>query len=139
MSKTVGLLKQVAEGAAAYEVHQEIVSGLPYRFIATVAEQAGIAAEELARRIGVSRSTFHRRKKSAAKLSTQESDALVRYARLATRAVDAFDGDEEAARKWLASAQPGLANAVPLEMAQTTPGFREVEKLLTRIDLGVYA
>jgi len=140
MSKTAGFLKQVEEGAAAYEIHKEIVSGLPFRFIATVAEQAGLAAEELARRIGVSRSTFHRRKKSAAsRLSTQESDALARYASLTARAVETFDGDEDAARRWLGSPQPGLGEVVPLEIARTTPGYREVEKLLTRIDHGVYA
>lgn len=140
MSKATGFLKHVGEGAAAYEIHREIVSGLPFRFIATVADQAGLAAEELARRIGVSRSTFHRRKKAAgSRLSTQESDALARYASLTARAVETFDGDGAAARNWLGSPQPGLGNVVPLEMARTTPGYREVDKLLTRIDHGVYA
>lgn len=139
MSKTAELFKGVGEGAAAYAIHKEIVGGLPFRFVATVAEQAGLAAEELARRIGVSRSTFHRRKKaSASRLSTLESDALARYASLTSKAVETFDGDEDAARRWLGSAQPGLGGAVPLDIARTTPGFREVEKLLTRIDRGVY-
>lgn len=140
MSKTTAFLKHVEEGAAVYEIHKEIVSGLPFRIIATVAEKAGLAADDLARRIGVSRSTFHRRKKSAgSRLSTQESDALARYATLAARAVDAFDGDRAAAQRWLGSPQPGLGDVVPLEIARTTPGYREVEKLLTRIDHGVYA
>jgi putative toxin-antitoxin system antitoxin component (TIGR02293 family) len=140
MSKATGFLKHVGEGAAAYEIHKDIVGGLPFRIIATVAEQAGLAAEELARRIGVSRSTFHRRKKTAgSRLSTQESDALARYASLAAKAVETFDGDEDAARRWLGTPQPGLGDIVPLEIARTTPGYREVEKLLTRIDHGVYA
>lgn len=139
-SDPAALFASVAEGAAAYSIHKEIVGGLPYWFISAVAEQAGLAAEELARRIGVSRSTFHRRKKSsAARLSTQESDALARYASLTARAAGTFDGDADAARRWLGSPQPGLGNEVPLEIARTTPGYREVEKLLTRIDLGVYA
>ncbi len=140
MSKAAVFLKHIEEGAAAYEIHKDIVGGLPVWIIATVAEQAGLAAEELARRIGVSRSTFHRRKKSAAsRLSAQESDALARYASLTAKAVATFDGDVEAARRWLGSPQPGLGNVVPLEIARTTPGYREVEKLLTRIDHGVYA
>lgn len=139
-SDPAALFASVADGAAAYEIHKEIVGGLPYRFIAAVADQAGLAAEELARRIGISRSTFHRRKKSAAaRLSTQESDALARYASLTAKAVGTFDGDANAAKSWLGSQQPGLGNAVPLEIARTTPGYREVEKLLTRIDHGVYA
>jgi putative toxin-antitoxin system antitoxin component (TIGR02293 family) len=140
MSKASEFLKHVGEGAAAYEIHKDIMGGLPFRIIATVAEQAGLAPEDLGRRIGVSRSTFHRRKKAAgSRLSTQESDALARYASLTARAVETFDGDEDAARSWLGSPQPGLGDVVPLEMAQTTPGYREVEKLLTRIDHGVYA
>ncbi len=56
-----------------------------------------------------------------------------------TQAIAVFDGDEDAARQWLGCPQIGLGNAVPLDCAQTTFGFREVEKLLTRIDHGVYA
>ena len=35
--------------------------------------------------------------------------------------------------------QIGLGDAIPLELAQTSFGFREVEKLLTRFSHGVYA
>lgn len=134
------LFGKIEEGATAYGIHDEIVSGLPFRSIATVADQIGLSTEELAKKIGVSRSTFHRRKKvSGTRLSTQESDALARYATLTTKAIDTFDGDVDAAKRWLGSPQPGLGDTVPLEIARTTPGFREVEKLLTRIDLGVYA
>ena len=64
---------------------------------------------------------------------------LARYARLNAKAQEVFEGDEEAARTWLHTPPPGLGNVVPLEFARTTVGYREVEKLLTRIDLGVYA
>jgi putative toxin-antitoxin system antitoxin component (TIGR02293 family) len=56
-----------------------------------------------------------------------------------TQAIAVFDGDEAAARQWLNYPQIGLGNAIPLECAQTSFGSREVEKLLTRIDRGVYA
>jgi Protein of unknown function (DUF2384) len=46
---------------------------------------------------------------------------------------------DSARTPWLNCPQIGLGGAVPLEFAQTTFGFREVEKLLTRIDHGVYA
>jgi len=117
-----------------------IVRGLPFRLLSPIASSIGISADDLAKRIGVSRSTFHRRVKAPdSLLSSQESDALARFGMLMEKATETFDGDKDAARQWLATAQPGLGNAIPLAMAQTTPGFREVEKLLTRIDLGVYA
>ena len=77
--------------------------------------------------------------KGRARLTEHESDALARHSSLLSQALAVFDGDETAARKWLGSAQIGLGDAVPLDLAQTTFGFREVEKLLTRIDHGVYA
>lgn len=117
-----------------------ITSGLPVKLVSPLAASMGLGAEELARRIGISRSSFHRWvKKPNTPLSAQSSDALARFGVLMAKAIETFDGDEGAARQWLSTAQPGLGNAVPLELAQTTPGFREVEKLLTRIDFGVYA
>jgi putative toxin-antitoxin system antitoxin component (TIGR02293 family) len=61
------------------------------------------------------------------------------HSTLLSQAIAVFDADEEAAKQWLRSPQIGLGNAVPLDLARTTFGYREVEKLLTRIDHGVYA
>lgn len=129
-----------ADAASIFQDHARIVRGIPYKYLNSVAISTGMIPEDLAKRIGVSRTTFHRKMKTPSTLlSTQESDALARYGILADKAKHTFGGDADAARKWLGSAQPGLGNAAPLEIAQTTPGFREVEKLLTRIDYGVYA
>ena len=93
----------------------------------------------MAERIGLPRSTFHRKQKEDAPLSGHESDALARHTALLERAISVFDGDKEAARQWLGCPQIGLGGAVPLDCAQTTFGFREVEKLLVRVDRGAYA
>jgi putative toxin-antitoxin system antitoxin component (TIGR02293 family) len=87
---------------------------------------------------GVSRATFHRKKSSGAKLGHFESDMLARYAALLDRAKDVFE-DPKAAAEWLRTPQVGLGGTAPIDLAQTTQGYREVEKLLTRIDYGVYA
>jgi putative toxin-antitoxin system antitoxin component (TIGR02293 family) len=131
-----------AEGAPRlpeYPTHDAIVAGYGVASVHEVAEQLGIPTAELAGRIGVARSTFHRKLKSGTRLSGHESDALARHSALLSQALAVFDGDAGAARRWLGSAQVGLGGAVPLDLAGTTPGFREVEKLLTRIDHGVYA
>jgi putative toxin-antitoxin system antitoxin component (TIGR02293 family) len=122
-----------------HPTHEEIKAGFRAHSVAEVAQRYGITPAAMAERIGVSRSTFHRKQKKNALLTGHESDALARHAGLLARAIAVFDGDEEAARQWLTCPQIGLGNAVPLEYAQTSFGFREAEKLLTRIDHGVYA
>jgi putative toxin-antitoxin system antitoxin component (TIGR02293 family) len=122
-----------------HPTHGDIMAGFRAHSVAEVAQRFGISPAAMAERIGVSRSTFHRKQKDDALLTGHESDALARHAGLLTQAIAVFDGDEEAARQWLNCAQIGLGNAIPLEFAQTSFGFREVEKLLTRIDRGVYA
>jgi putative toxin-antitoxin system antitoxin component (TIGR02293 family) len=122
-----------------HPTHGDIMAGFRTHLVAEVAQRFGISPAAMAERIGVSRSTFHRKQKEDALLTGHESDALARHAGLLTQAIAVFDGDEDAARQWLNCPQIGLGNAIPLECAQTSLGFREVEKLLTRIDHGVYA
>jgi putative toxin-antitoxin system antitoxin component (TIGR02293 family) len=122
-----------------HPTHGEIMGGFHAHAVVEVAQKFGITPAAMAERIGVSRSTFHRKQKEDSLLATHESDALARHAGLLSHAIAVFDGDEEAAMQWLNCPQIGLGNAVPLECAKTSFGFREVEKLLTRIDHGVYA
>jgi putative toxin-antitoxin system antitoxin component (TIGR02293 family) len=58
---------------------------------------------------------------------------------LVAQATTVFESDEPTAKRWLSSPQIGLGGAVPVDLAKTAVGYREVEKLLTRIDRGVYA
>jgi putative toxin-antitoxin system antitoxin component (TIGR02293 family) len=122
-----------------HPTHGDVMAGFRTHSVAEVAQRFGISPAAMAERIGLSRSTFHRKQKEDALLTGHESDALARHASLLTQAIAVFDGDEDAARQWLNCPQIGLGDAIPLECAQTSFGFREVEKLLTRIDRGVYA
>jgi putative toxin-antitoxin system antitoxin component (TIGR02293 family) len=69
----------------------------------------------------------------------EESDRLVRIARLFGRALDLFDGNVDAARTWLATQQPALGDLAPLELAKTDVGTIEVERLIGRLELGLPA
>lgn len=121
-------------------MHDQILRGTPFRALRETAERLGCTPEELAKRCGVSRATYHRKARLPKPLlSSQASDTLARYETLIQKAAETFADDEASARQWLTTAQPGLGGSVPIEIAQTTVGFREVEKLLTRIDFGVYA
>ena len=93
--------------------------------------------DELARWLGLSRATLHRRKKSG-QLDATESERLIRVARLMARASEVFESDESA-RSWLKRPALALAGESPLGFADTEVGAREVEFLLGRLEHGVFS
>ena len=112
--------------------------GAKIGLLGKIAKALELKEEELARLCGLTRSTFHRRRQDRKALSPAETDTLFRYSELFKHAVSVLE-DEHEAREWLRSPQYGLGGQIPLELARSTPGFNEVQKLLTRIDYGVYA
>jgi putative toxin-antitoxin system antitoxin component (TIGR02293 family) len=64
----------------------------------------------------------------------QEDDST-RLARVADAALRIF-GDRGFAHQWLNAANPALSCQVPIEMATTDAGAREVEAVLSRIAYG---
>jgi putative toxin-antitoxin system antitoxin component (TIGR02293 family) len=83
-----------------------------------------------------SEKSFVRQKKSG-RLSPNESERLLRVARILERAIALYDGDEDGAREWLETPILSLANQRPLDLTRTEPGAREVEDLIGRIEHGV--
>jgi putative toxin-antitoxin system antitoxin component (TIGR02293 family) len=114
-----------------------IEKGLSFREFEALYGTLELEPEQLPSLVGVSRATLHRRQKEG-RLQPMESERVVRYEQLVARATDVFGGVEEAVG-WLKSPQRGLGGAVPLDYARTEIGAREVEKLIGRIDYGVYA
>jgi putative toxin-antitoxin system antitoxin component (TIGR02293 family) len=47
-------------------------------------------------------------------------------------------GDPEIVRQWLNTPAPAFADMKPLELLDTTPGIKEVDNLLGRIEHGVF-
>jgi len=85
----------------------------------------------------MSSSTLGRRKNEN-RLKTDESERLLRIARLFELAVRVL-GEEDAARKWLLAPRAVFGSATPLERASTEVGARQVEDVLGRIEFGVYS
>jgi putative toxin-antitoxin system antitoxin component (TIGR02293 family) len=100
-------------------------------------DSAWVAGLALALLIGMSASTYQRRKKED-RLTPGESEGVYRYAALLERAYTVF-GDEENARIWLNSPVRALGNRVPLEYAKTEPGVTLVMQILGRLELGSYS
>ena len=116
---------------------QEIRNGLPVEAFFQLQEKLGVGTTQLAEVVGIPVRTLQRRKNEG-RLTKDESDRLDRVRKLMGQATEVFES-ETAARAWLSRAQIGLAGFVPLELADTGAGIREVENLLGRIDYGVYA
>ncbi len=116
---------------------KRVEAGVPFTDLETLGKSLDLSLERLSSLIGIARATLHRRKQEG-HLQVQESDRVIRYERLFSQAANVF-GSKEQALGWLRSPQRGLGGAIPLEYARTEVGAREVEKLLGRIDYGVYS
>lgn len=125
------------KGFTPSELVDVVRAGLPIDELEALRENLGISLDELSPKLGISKATLHRRK-AQGRLALEESDRVVRFARLFGKTVEVMESGENA-RRWLNSPQIGLGGAVPLEYAETEVGAREVEDLLTRIEYGVYS
>lgn len=122
---------------ASHEIIATIHRGLLFSEIDVLTNDLGISFQMLAKKLGLSKATLHRRKLTG-RLTADESDKAVRFARLFGKAVETLES-ETSARQWLAAPQIGLDGAIPLDYAETETGAREVEALLGRIEHGVYS
>jgi len=119
------------------ELIRRIQKGLPFSELQGLRKQLDLPLDDLASKLSISRATLHRRK-SGGRLSSEESDKVMRFSRLLEHAASVF-GNVERGRAWLKFPQYGLGGAVPLDYAKTEIGAREVDNLLGRIDYDVYS
>jgi len=113
-------------------------SGLPYSALESVASRFGLSTTELLQILGIPQRTLARRKKTQA-LAADESDRLMRLARIAAFA-EQTHGNPVRAGRWLREPNAALGNAVaPIHWLDTDLGAKEVEELLIRIAHGVYS
>ncbi len=124
------------EPEAAYVINK-VRDGLAMEEFHCTQDLLGVSEERLAGLLGMSRATLHRRKK-AGHLDRSESDRLVRFARIISRASAALGG-MEGARSWLSAPARAFHGECPLDYADTEIGAREVEALLGRIEHGVFS
>jgi putative toxin-antitoxin system antitoxin component (TIGR02293 family) len=98
----------------------------------------GLTAEQLGEMTALPRRTLARRKNEG-RLSSEESDRLVRAARVYGRALRLFDGRSEDATAWLTTPNMALGGTTPLEMMRTDIGARAVEQVIGRAEHGVFS
>ncbi len=99
--------------------------------------RAGFSKQEIERFVIPARTLRHRKTKREP-LSTEESDRVVRLARIQALAEDVF-GDVIKANRWLREGLGILDGKSPLEVARTESGARLIEQILAKIDWGAAA
>jgi putative toxin-antitoxin system antitoxin component (TIGR02293 family) len=136
--RTATLERKTASPKRIHPTHliRRIQKGLPFAELEALRKGLDLPLDRLAGKLSISRATLHRRK-SAGRLSPEESDKLIRFSHLLDHAATVF-GNLERGRAWLKYPQYGLGGAVPLDYAETEIGAREVDNLLGQIDYGVY-
>ncbi len=121
----------------AVQAEQQIVAGIDWAEAEHLAELLDLPISRLAELLQVPPATMARRK-TQRRFAVEESERIVRFARLWFLACQAVGGTP-GARSWLKRPQHGLNGRVPLEVARLEVGARTVEALLQRINYGVLA
>jgi len=108
-------------------------SGLPFDAYERLRTLLGIPSRELATVLSIPARTLQRRKQ-AGRLTAEESDRLLRLARLVALTLYVFEDDTDRAVRWLTAPKSLLDGESPLARADTEPGAREVEDMLYAIE-----
>ena len=117
---------------------RRVREGFPVATVERLRQAFALSADEVTTLVQIPARTLTRRKVSG-RLKADESDRVLRAVRLMHRAIVLFNNDPAAAKTWMTTPQRGLGGAVPLQLASTEIGAREVEDALGRIEDGVFA
>lgn len=118
-------------------VIQRISEGLSFSAYSRLLGEMALSQQVLGDVVRIPASTLARRQREG-QLTPAESDRLARIAKVFSDAVDLFEGDKAAARKWLSSPSKALGGETPLKYSKSELGAREVEKLIGRLEHGVF-
>jgi putative toxin-antitoxin system antitoxin component (TIGR02293 family) len=114
----------------------QVKKGLPTSSFEKLRKKFDISDNLLSQIVSIPKRTLNRRKQQG-RLSAVESERVLRIARLYDQALDVFE-DEEAVENWFKKPARALAGTTPLKYADTELGAQEVERLLIRIEHGVF-
>jgi putative toxin-antitoxin system antitoxin component (TIGR02293 family) len=116
------------------QLREAAKSGLPYASLEAVIVKLRLGREEAAAVLHLPQRTIARRKREQ-RLQSDESDRVLRLARIGAQA-SATLGSEEKAAGWLRRPNRALGNRTPLELLDNDIGSRQVEEILARIEHG---
>jgi putative toxin-antitoxin system antitoxin component (TIGR02293 family) len=120
------------------ELIRQVGRGFSFHAMRELESRSGIALPEIASVIGLPVRTLARRKASG-RLTSDESEKLLRLSSVFELAVGLFEGKQSDALKWLTTPKKVLENKTPLSYSRTELGAREVENLIGRLEHGIYS
>ena len=113
-----------------------VEKGFSWKTFERFVKNIGLPADRIADVMGIPKRTLARRKVEG-RLKADESDKLLRLARVFGSALDLFDGNREGATLFLTDINVALGGVAPLDFARTEVGAEEVENLAGRIQYGI--
>jgi putative toxin-antitoxin system antitoxin component (TIGR02293 family) len=120
-----------------FDLLQAVLDGLPLSAVDAIVDSGAITADEASRLI-IHSEDLRERRAGVQRLSQDESDRLIRVARVIAAATDTFTDPGRAAR-WLRAPNRGLGGMVPVELLATETGAALVHETLHKIDHGIFA
>ena len=118
-------------------VAQYINDGLLPSVLEHLAEHLRMSVSDLLALAGIKSSTYFERKRRRRPLSPEESSRVYRLAKVVEATEAYFEGDREAARRWLLNKKMALGGEAPLEFARTPEGSDYLIRLLGRMAHGI--
>lgn len=117
----------------------KVVGGrrLPLSSVSRVYKKLGVKKSKVLDLISMSEETYRERHETKQPLSVAESERLYRLARIEAQATEIFE-DEAVATDWLKTPNRAL-DARPIDLLDSEAGADRVERILTRIEYGVYS
>jgi putative toxin-antitoxin system antitoxin component (TIGR02293 family) len=131
--RTLGL-----KASSSGDLIRQVRRGFSFHALLDLESRSGVSLTEIASIIDLPPRTLARRK-SSGRLSSDESEKVLRLSAVFEQAVDLFEGDRAGALKWLTSPKRVLENQTPLAYSRTELGAREVENLMGRLEHGVFS
>jgi len=102
-----------------------------------VARLVGLTDKEVAAALGLSASYLHRLKIDT-RISQDASERLLLLDNLVQHALDTFEGRTATVAGWLRSPLRELGFQTPLQTLDTVTGYTLVDRILGRIDHGIF-
>jgi putative toxin-antitoxin system antitoxin component (TIGR02293 family) len=119
-----------------FDLARIVEDGLPVNSLSLLKDK-GLTFSEISKMV-ISPRTLKHRKARGEHLSLEETDRMIRVARIVALAENVF-GSLEKALLWLRSPDDRLDDRNPLSMLHTESGGRLVENMLWQLDEGVYS
>ena len=138
LNDTMAMLGLKGSVQAAIELMPLIRRGLPSAALERMARHLDLSAVATIESLGLAKRTIARRLHEHKPLSAEESERVVRLARVFAEAKHVL-GEEAKARRWIQKPSRALGGEIPLHLLDTDIGASAVFEELGRIEHGVFA